>query len=63
MGKFALFSSKIQNVFETEDRFMNFSTLAVETALGTQQVDAKDANKKINEETFKKFFEGEEQKI
>lgn len=49
MGKFALFSSSVQNAFESENTYMNFSTLLVDTALGKQQVSKEEANAKIVE--------------
>ena len=50
MSKFFNFSANVQKVFNDDaNDFMAFSQLLTETALGTQQVDKKEANAKIVE--------------
>lgn len=49
MGKFMLFSEKVQNVFETEDRYKNFGKLMVDHAMGKSQVEKEEADKKIRQ--------------
>ena len=50
MNKFFNFAANVQKVFNDDaNDFMAFSQLLTETALGTQQVDKKEANAKIVE--------------
>ena len=47
-----LFSEKVQNVFETEDRYKNFGKLMVDHAKGKSQVEKEEADEKIRQIFF-----------